>query len=249
MASAEELGATPRRSAGRPRNVGADERILEAAVGLMLERGVPDVTVDEVAELADVGKGTVYRRFPSKAVLAASALESLFRTHIAIPDTGSFRTDMERVYADTIGFAGSSRGNAFLRLAAAAAGRNRKAADVYRLGYEHRRDEFGVIIERAILRGELSGDFNRSLFLDSLPALLMFRAITNQPLPPLDAVPSMIDGMLNALDEWNGDGQARMGRYHEQSEHVTPDSRARYGMDDRETPGDDRDVVSPALLP
>jgi AcrR family transcriptional regulator len=198
--------APSKRSAGRPRDEGADARILQAAAGLMLERGVPDVTVDEVAELAMVGKATVYRRYPSKAELAARALESLFRAHVAIPDTGSFRGDMEQVYLDTISFAASPRGNAFLRLATAAASRSRKAADVYRRAYEMRRDEFGVIIDRALLRGELSRDLVRPIFLDSLPALLVFRTITNQPLPPLEMVPALVDGMLNALEEWEGDG-------------------------------------------
>jgi AcrR family transcriptional regulator len=198
-------GETAARGRGRPRDDDADRRILEAATALMLERGVPDVTVDEVAQRADVGKATVYRRFPSKALLASHALESMFRAQVVIPDTGSFRHDLERVYTDTIGFAGSSRGSAFLRLAAAAAGRSRKAADVYRRAYESRRDEFGVIIDRALARGELSRDLDRALFLDSLPAMLMFRTITNQSLPPVDAVPLMVDGMLRALDEWNGD--------------------------------------------
>lgn len=194
-----------KRSAGRPRDEGADARILQAAAGLMLERGVAEVTVDEVAELAQVGKATVYRRFPTKAELASRALESLFRAHIAVPDTGAFRTDMEQVYCDTISFAVSPRGNAFLRLATSAASRSRKAADVYRRAYELRRNEFGVIIDRAMARGELSQDLIRPFFLDSLPALLVFRTITNQALPTLDSVPAMVDGMLNALDEWRGD--------------------------------------------
>jgi AcrR family transcriptional regulator len=193
------------RGRGRPRDDDADRRILEAATALMLERGVPDVTVDEVAQRADVGKATVYRRFPSKALLAAHALESMFRAQVVIPDTGSFRHDLEAVYTDTIAFASSSRGNAFLRLAAAAAGRSRKAADVYRRAYEARRDEFGVLIDRALARGELARDLDRCLFFDSLPAMLMFRTLTGQPLPPVEAVPEMVDGMLRALDEWNHD--------------------------------------------
>jgi AcrR family transcriptional regulator len=198
-------GDAEKRSVGRPRDEGADARILRAAAGLMLERGVPEVTVDEVAELAMVGKATVYRRFRSKTELATCAVESLFRTHVAIPNSGSFRTDMELVYIATIMFAASPVGNAFLRLATSAACRSRKTADIYRRAYEGRRDEFGVIIDRALVRGELSEDLSRSLFFDSLPALLVFRTITNQPLPPLDSVPALVDGMLNALDEWVGD--------------------------------------------
>jgi hypothetical protein len=137
--------------------------------------------------------------------MASAALAKLFARRIPIPDTGSFRHDMEAVYVGTIEFAGSRQGASFLRLAASAAARSRRAADVYRQAYEERRDQFGVIIDRALVRGELTRDLNRALFLDSLPALLMFRVITNQPLPPVEQVPALIDGIIRALDEASDD--------------------------------------------
>jgi AcrR family transcriptional regulator len=198
----ESAPAEPvRRPRGRPRDEGADGRIIQAAADLMLERGIAEVTVDEVADQAGVGKATVYRRYPSKDALAAAALKMMFGRQVAVPDTGSFREDMIIVYSDTIRFAGSKKGSAFLRLAAGAATRSRKAADLYRDAYEQRRDQFGVIIDRALERGELTEDLNRALFLDSLPALLVWRVITNQPLPPLDQVPDLIDGIIRSLDE------------------------------------------------
>jgi len=189
------------RGRGRPRDEGADDRILDAAAELMLERGVGDVRVEEIAEHAGVGKATVYRRFPTKDAMAAAALSRMFGRRIPIPDTGSFRSDMEAVYVRTIEFASSRQGWTFIRLAAAAAGRSRRAADVYREAYEARRDQFGVVIDRALSRGELTRDLDRPLFLDSLPALLLFRAVTNQALPSVDQVPQLIDGILRALDE------------------------------------------------
>jgi AcrR family transcriptional regulator len=43
-------------------------RVLEAAGTLLATRGV-DVSVDEIAQLAQVGVGTVYRNFPTKGAL------------------------------------------------------------------------------------------------------------------------------------------------------------------------------------
>jgi AcrR family transcriptional regulator len=194
-------GPAAKRPRGRPRDEGADDRIVQAAAALMLERGIAEVTVDEVAEQAGVGKATVYRRYATKDALSSAALRMLFGKQVAVPDTGSFRGDMIVVYTDTIRFAGSKQGAAFLRLAAGAATRSRKAADLYRSAYEQRRDQFGVIIDRALDRGELTQDLNRSLFLDSLPALLVWRVITNQALPPVDQVPALIDGIIRSLDE------------------------------------------------
>src|SRR3977135_2706839 len=50
------------------------ERILCAARLLFDERGAGCVSMDEVAEAAGVGKGTLFRRFGSRASLAAAVL-------------------------------------------------------------------------------------------------------------------------------------------------------------------------------
>lgn len=175
------------RRRGRPRDESADARILAAAASLMLERGAVDVTVDQVAEKAGVGKATVYRRYPSKEVMAAEALNTMFSRQVPVPDTGTFDGDMVAVFRDTIEFARSRRGQSFLRLAAGAACRSRRVADLYRTAYEKRRDMFGVVIDRAIERGELDGDLlDRRVFLDALPSLLMFRTVTYQEMPHPD---------------------------------------------------------------
>lgn len=54
------------------------ERILEAATALMATNGI-DVPIDEIARLAQVGVGTVYRNFPTKGAL----FEALLMARIA----------------------------------------------------------------------------------------------------------------------------------------------------------------------
>ena len=51
------------------------EALLEAALGLVERCGVEAVTMDAVAEAAHVGKGTVFRRFGSRAGLMAAVLD------------------------------------------------------------------------------------------------------------------------------------------------------------------------------
>jgi AcrR family transcriptional regulator len=51
------------------------ERILCAARRLFAERGAGCVSMDEVAETAGVGKGTLFRRFGSRAALARAVLD------------------------------------------------------------------------------------------------------------------------------------------------------------------------------
>lgn len=61
--------AVERQDAARNR-----ERILCAARRLFEERGAGCVSMDEVAEAAGVGKGTLFRRFGSRSALAAAVL-------------------------------------------------------------------------------------------------------------------------------------------------------------------------------
>ena len=58
-------------AASRPLRKDAErnrKRILDAAAELFMQRGL-DVTLNDIARYADVGVGTVYRRFPSKELL------------------------------------------------------------------------------------------------------------------------------------------------------------------------------------
>ena len=80
MTGREQLEAAPQVSE-RHLRVDAQrnrERILEAAATLMATHGI-DVPIDEVAQLAQVGVGTVYRNFPTKGAL----FEALLRARIS----------------------------------------------------------------------------------------------------------------------------------------------------------------------
>lgn len=54
-------------------------RIMAAASGLFLKRGLESVTVDEIAAAADVGKGTVYNYFEAKEDMVVAMVVELDR--------------------------------------------------------------------------------------------------------------------------------------------------------------------------
>jgi AcrR family transcriptional regulator len=61
----------PRRGRGRPRRVEADAEILDAARALLQSGGYGALSLDEVARRAGTAKSSIYRRWRSKAALAA----------------------------------------------------------------------------------------------------------------------------------------------------------------------------------
>jgi AcrR family transcriptional regulator len=50
-------------------------RVLAAAERLFAERGATEVSMEDIARAAGVGKGTLYRRYPDRAALAVALLD------------------------------------------------------------------------------------------------------------------------------------------------------------------------------
>lgn len=73
------------------------ERLLDAAVAVLVERGLAGFTTPAVASLAGTAQGTVFRYFPTKRDLlvgaAATALESVRRHHAT---AFTLRIDLEQ---------------------------------------------------------------------------------------------------------------------------------------------------------
>jgi AcrR family transcriptional regulator len=61
----------PRRGRGRPRRAKADAEILDAALAMLRAGGYRALSLDEVARRAGTAKSSIYRRWASKAALAA----------------------------------------------------------------------------------------------------------------------------------------------------------------------------------
>lgn len=64
----------------RERNKAAvRSRIMTAAIGLFGRHGIDEVTVDQIAEAADIGKGTVYNYFQTKEDIIVAFMVDLER--------------------------------------------------------------------------------------------------------------------------------------------------------------------------
>jgi AcrR family transcriptional regulator len=76
------------------------EALVEAGYKVMSERGIDSATMQEIAELADVGAGTVYSYFKSKDDLAIAVMERLMHDlALRIEAVTNTFTDPAQVYA------------------------------------------------------------------------------------------------------------------------------------------------------
>jgi AcrR family transcriptional regulator len=113
---------TPRRrDAGRPRGQHVTDAVLDATLAELATAGLEGLSVERVAQRAQVHKTTVYRRWPTREALIAAALEGLAVDAAArAPDTGSLRGDLLGLLGPVATFLGRPEGRAVARAALAA---------------------------------------------------------------------------------------------------------------------------------
>lgn len=61
---------------------GKKRAIMEAALEVLTEKGYHPATIDEIAERAGVGKGTIYVYFKSKAALVGELIDTITHVHL-----------------------------------------------------------------------------------------------------------------------------------------------------------------------
>lgn len=80
------MAPAPQRKGGPVQQRAVEKRrhILEAASDICAKKGFQGVTIEEIARLAGVGKGTVYEYFPSKEALFHELLEAAAASYAAV---------------------------------------------------------------------------------------------------------------------------------------------------------------------
>lgn len=187
------------RRRGRPRDTSADERILQAAGRLILERGFDKVTVDDVASLARAGKATVYRRWASKEDLAVAALELLYRQEVPLPDTGSVRKDLAEYYTSALDFAGSPAGYAYIRMSMAESLRDPRISALHQSASATQERLVEEMLQRGIDRGEIRSDAPLQLAISLLGGIITQTAALERPMPTSADVEAILDLLFEGI--------------------------------------------------
>jgi AcrR family transcriptional regulator len=154
---------------GRPRSEQSRLAILDATKQLLEERGFVDLTIEEVALRASVGKATIYRRWPTKGTLVFESFMFDFLARQPIADTGNLRGDLLATLRGWIRTVkGTVTGRTLVGLIAEVQ-RDPELAEVWRDRFVIPvRTQHRYIIERAITRGEIPSTTDVDITLDLL---------------------------------------------------------------------------------
>ena len=156
---------------------GATEQIMRAAWEIFVERGLPGVTMEEIAARAGVAKTTVYRRWPTKSAILIDALKDHLAPVVAFPQTGHVRDDFLTQIEAVVKLLDTETGRAYLALVAESV-HDPDVADALRDRYVTEQRMAAVQRLRAgIERGELSPHVDPEILVESLYGALYYRAL------------------------------------------------------------------------
>lgn len=173
---------------------------MGAAVELLDERGLAGMSIEEVASRAGVSKATIYRRWPSKGLLALDAFVSRFRALQPQPDTGTLRGDLVaalRAWVQAVtttpmgrmlsGLIAEAQHDDSLR----AAWRDRVIEPLRR---QHR-----VLLDRAISRGEIPASVDQEVVLDLFFGSAQHRLLLGHLPMSEDFIETVVDTILAGI--------------------------------------------------
>jgi transcriptional regulator with XRE-family HTH domain len=168
---------------GRPRNVEAQKSILSASYELLLENGFQFVTVDKIAERAQVSKATIYKWWPNKAAVVMDGFLYAASKRLSVPDTGSAYNDILIHATNLTRFLTSKEGTIITQLLGEGQF-DSGLADAYRDRYfRPRRLEARSLLEKGIDRGELKKNLNIDICIDLIYGPIFYRLlVTGQTL-------------------------------------------------------------------
>jgi AcrR family transcriptional regulator len=172
-----------KRGRGRPRSEKARQAVLNAALALAAERGPSAITMEAIAQRAQVSKDTLYRWWRSRTEIVLEALGGYGDEVIRVPDTGTLAGDLRAFMRATAKALDLATRQLLRALAAGAAADPAFAETVRRQFLTRRRAALAAVLERAVGRGELPED-RVAMIIDFVFGSLWYRLIFN--VGPLD---------------------------------------------------------------
>jgi len=160
------------------------DSVLEAALEELAAVGWGSLSIERIAERSGVHKTTLYRRWGSVDQVVLDALIQRGAEEIPIPDTGDVVTDLialGRSIATSISEP-ISRSVAAAAIGASDTSSIRQLADTF---WSERFESAGVIVTRAVERGQLPPETEPNHLVEGIAAPVWFRVMVSR-LPVAD---------------------------------------------------------------
>jgi AcrR family transcriptional regulator len=161
------------RTRGRAARVVED--VLRATTEELGRVGYAALRVDDIATRSGVNKTTIYRRWPTKAELVASAIGRI-AVSSTVPDTGSLEGDVLEFLLGILKFADTPAGPGIMRMLQVERAQPEIEAISTRLRVEHRAAR-AEVVRQAIERGELPPETDPDLVADLFFQPIMTRLV------------------------------------------------------------------------
>jgi AcrR family transcriptional regulator len=162
-----------KRKPGRPRDAGADRRILAAARAVAGEVGIHGASMSAIADRSSTGKPTIYLRWPDRRHVMAAAIADL-DGGLADPPGETFRDALQAALLEDRELLVTGPESRFLRSALFESATDELIAeslDDRILG--PRRDRLRRILQRGITEGDAREDLDAEAFADLLITALV----------------------------------------------------------------------------
>jgi AcrR family transcriptional regulator len=187
----------------RPRSDEARRKAIEAARQLIVDKGVVNLTVEDVAARSGVAKTTIYRHWPERTALIVDTVNAMFE-HLRTPDTGSLRGDLEAFFGAVMHADLSGNVGQIMPAVIEAAGRDPEMAHLLdRLGSERER-VCRTIVERALERGEIRpevAEYGLDALIGVTVGPIVFQKIVRRRKLTPDYVDACLDVVIAGLTE------------------------------------------------
>jgi AcrR family transcriptional regulator len=187
-------------SRGRPRSEESEEAILAATLQLLTEKALRDISMEEIARKAGVGKATIYKWWPSKTYVALDAFLKNLNRRVPTPDTGSARGDLQQQLRSAMVFYKTPAGRILSQFVAEAHIDKEFAALLRERFIRPRREAVGVIFDRGVQRGEIDQNLDRELVLDMVYGPAIYRMMVGHAPLGRKMADCMVSTLFGGLD-------------------------------------------------